>query len=182
MGYQQESPNILQQVKKAVKTLTRANIISDMNKRRDMALYYFKELGEFNTAVREWENKSAADKTWTHIKMFVSAEYARKNKQNKLFPKQFKANPMEEQAEAMEESIATLIENHTPQMEALINSTMYAMKEMMQLIKNEAKTSSNPTKLLDKDKKKKRDEQCKWYNEAPICTHCEKKAPIEEGG
>ncbi len=99
-------------VKKAVKALTRANIISDMNKRRDMALYYFKTSGEFNAAVREWENKSAADKTWTNINKFISAEYVRKNKQNKLTRKQFKANLMEEQAEVMEELIATLAETH----------------------------------------------------------------------
>jgi hypothetical protein len=43
---------------------------------------------------------------------------------------------MEEQAEATEELIATLTENHTHQMEALIKSIMDAMKEMMQLIKN----------------------------------------------
>ncbi len=34
---------------------------------------------------------------------FISAEYACKNKQNKLTAKQFKANAMEEQAEATEE-------------------------------------------------------------------------------
>jgi hypothetical protein len=69
-----------------------------MNKRRDMTLYYFEASREFNAAVREWENKSAADKTWTNITTFVSAEYACKNKQNKLTMKQFKANLMEEQA------------------------------------------------------------------------------------
>ncbi len=163
-----------------MKALPRANIISDMNKHRDMALYYFKASGEFNAAVREWENKSAADKTWTNIKMFISAEYACKNKQNKLTAKQFKANLMEEQAEVTEELIATLTENHTCQMEALIKSTTDAMKEMMQLIKNEAKTPSNPTKLLDKEKKKKRDKKCKWYNEAPICTLCRKKHPSKK--
>jgi hypothetical protein len=120
------------------------------------------------------------DKTWKNVKMFISVECARKNKQNKLTTKRFKANLMEEQAEATEELIATLTENHTCQMEALIKSTMDAMKEMMQLIKNEAKTPSNPTKLLDKEKKKKRDEKRKWYNEAPICTHCGKRHPSKK--
>jgi hypothetical protein len=87
------------QVEKAVKTLTRANITSDMNQLQDMALYHFKASGEFDAAVGEWENKSAADKTWANIKTFISAEYAHKNKQNKLTAKQFKANAMEEQAE-----------------------------------------------------------------------------------
>jgi hypothetical protein len=61
-----------------------------------MALYYLKASGEFDAAVRKWENKAAADKTWANIKTFISAEYARENKQNKLTAKQFKANAMEE--------------------------------------------------------------------------------------
>jgi hypothetical protein len=84
--------------------------------------------------------------------MFISAEYAGKNKQNKLTAKQFKANAMEEQAEVMEELIATLTEDHTRQMETLIMSTIDTMKEMMQLIKNQATTPTNPTKILNKEK------------------------------
>ncbi len=164
-------------VEKAVKTLTRANITSDMNQFQDMALYHFKASGKFDAAVREWENKLAADKTWANIKTFISAEYARKNKQNKLTAKQFKANAMEEQAEAMEERIATMTENHTRQIEAPIKSTMEAMKEMMQLIKNQTTTPTISTKTLDEEKKKKRDEKQKIYNEAPVCTHCGREHP-----
>ncbi len=144
-------------VEKAIKALTRAGITSDMNKRRDMALYYFKALGEFDAAVLEWENKVAADKTWVNIKTFIATEYTRENKQNKLTAKQFKANLIEEQAEATEELIATLTENHTCQMEALIKSTTNAMKEMMQLIKSNASTPTNPTKPTNEERKKKRD-------------------------
>ncbi len=104
--------------------------------------------------MREWENKAAVDKTCTNIKTFISVEYARKNKQNKLTAKQFKANTMEEQVEATEELIAALTENHTRQMEMLIRSTTDATKEMMQLIKNQATTQTNPTKVSNKEKKK----------------------------
>jgi len=147
-----ENPQVyLNRVKKAVKALTRASITSDMNECRDMALYYFKASGEFDAAVREWENKSAADKTWINIKTFIATEYARENKQNKLTAKQFKANLIEEQAEAMEELITTLTEKHTRQMETLIKSTTDAMKEMMQHIKSNATTPTNPIKLLDEE-------------------------------
>jgi hypothetical protein len=66
---------------------------------------------------------------------------------------------MEEQAEAMEELIATLTENHTQQMETLIKSTTDAMKEVMQLIKNQATAPTNPTKIMNKERKKKCDEK-----------------------
>jgi len=95
-------------VEQAIKALTRAGITSDLNERRDMALYFFKSSGEFDAAVREWENKPTADKTWNNIKTFISAEYAKENKQNKLTAKQFKANMIEEQAAATEELIANI--------------------------------------------------------------------------
>jgi len=131
--------------------------------------------------VQEWENKAAADKTWVNIKTFTATEYARKNKQNKFTAKQFnKANIMEEQAEATEELIATLTENHTRQMEALIKSTTDAMKEMRQHKKTNGGTPTNPTKATDEEKKKKRDERRKKYNEAPVCNHCGKKHPSKK--
>ena len=176
-----ENPQVyFNRVEKAVKALTRAGITSDMNERRDMALYYLKATGEFDAAVREWENKAAADKTWANIKTFIATEYARENKQNKLTAKQFKANLIEEQAEATEELIATLTENHTRQMETLIKSTTDAMKEMMQLIKSNGSTPTNPTNTTNEEKKKKREEKRKKYNEAPICTHCGKKHPSKK--
>jgi hypothetical protein len=176
-----ENPQVyFNRVEKAVKALTRAGITSDMNERRDMALYYLKASGEFDAAVREWENKATADKTWINIKTFIATEYARENKQNKLTAKQFRANLIEDQAEATEELIATLTENHTRQMEALIKSTSDAMKEMMQLVKSNTNTQKNPNKLSDDEKKKKGEERRKKYNEAPICTHCGRKHPTKK--
>ena len=163
-------------VEKAIQGLTRAGINSDLNERRDMALYYLKATGEFDAAVREWENKPAADKTWINIKTFISTEYARENKQNKLTAKNFKANMIQEQAEATEELIAALTEKHTEQMESLIKSTTEAMKEMMALIKNDKK---EPSGQSNDEKKKKRGERRKKYNDAPVCKHCSKKHPAK---
>jgi len=172
-----EVPQIyFNRVEKAIQGLTRAGINSDLNERRDMALYYLKATGEFDAAVREWENKPAADKTWQNIKTFISTEYARENKQNKLTAKNFKANMIQEQAEATEELIAALTEKHTEQMEMLIKSTTEAMKEMMALIKNDKKEPSGQSNV---EKKKKREDRRKKYNDAPVCKHCNKKHPTK---
>ena len=112
-----------------------------------------KASGEFDAAVREWENKPAGQKTWQNIKKFISAEYVKENKQNKLTVKNFKANMIEEQAKATEELIMALTEKHTQQMEALVKSTTEAMKEMMSLIKNERKEPGK--QKSDEEKKKK---------------------------
>ncbi len=60
-------------VEKAMQGLTRAGINSDLNERRDMALYYLKALGEFDAAVREGENRPAGQKTWQNIKLTGSS-------------------------------------------------------------------------------------------------------------
>jgi hypothetical protein len=152
-----------------------------MNQLRDMALCHFKASGEFDAAVHEWENKASANKTWSNIKTFISAEYACKNKQNKLTARQFKANAMEEQAEATEDLIAALTENHTRQIEMLIKSTTDAMKEMMQLVKNQTTMQSNPTNVLPfEEKKKKYNERRKKFWDLPVCTHCGRRHPSKK--
>jgi hypothetical protein len=170
-----ENPQVyFNRVEKAIKGLTRNGIRSDPNERRDIALFHLKATGEFDPAVREWEAKPAADKTWANIKTFIAAEYARENKQNKMSAKHFKANVMQEQAEATEDLIANLTEAHTRQMETLVKTTTEAMKEMMLLLKDN-KTPTN--KATDEEKKKKREEKRKKYNDAPVCKNCGKKHP-----
>ena len=170
-----ENPQVyFNRVEKAIKGLTRNGITSDPNERRDIALFHLKATGEFDPAVREWEAKPAADKTWANIKTFIAAEYSRENKQNKMSAKHFKANAMQEQAEATEDLIANLTEAHTRQMETLVKTTTEAMKEMMLLLKDN-KTPTN--KATDEEKKKKREEKRKKYNDAPVCKNCGKKHP-----
>ena len=166
-------------VEKAIQGLTRAGINSDLNERRDMALYYLKASGEFDAAVREWENRPTVNKTWQNIKTFISAEHAKENKQNKLTAKNFKANMIEEQAEATEELIAALTEKHTQQIESLIKSNTEVMKQMMSLIKNDKKEPGDKQQP-DEEKKKKREERRQKFNDAPVCKHCGKKHPTKK--
>ncbi len=66
----------------------------------------------------------------------------------------FRANAVEEQAEATEELISQLTKAHTHQMETLIESTTEAMKEMLNLIKGYSRQRKAPNSD-SKDKKKK---------------------------
>jgi len=171
-----ENPQLyFNRVEKAIKGLIRNGINSDLNERRDIALFHLKATGEFDPAVREWEAKPAADKTWANIKTFITAEYAKENKQNKLSAKHFKANAIQEQAEITEEIIANLTEAHTRQMETLVKTTTEAMKEMMLLLKNNSNAPNDKT--TDEEKKKRREEKKKKYNDAPVCKNCGKKHP-----
>jgi hypothetical protein len=144
-----------------------------------MALFYLKTTGEFNAAIRKWEAKPEADKTWANIKSFISMEYANENKQNKLTAHQFKVNAIDEQVEATEELIHALTENHKQQMEALICSTTEAMKEMMALVKENNKDTNNGNNEA-KEKKTKCQEKQKKYRDAPVCKHCNRKHPNQQ--
>ena len=176
-----EIPTIyFNRVEKAMQQLTRAGITSDLKERTDMALYYLKSTGEYDAAVREWETKPVATRTWANIKIFMSAEYAKENKQNKQTAKQMKANAIEEQAEATEELIANLTEAHTRQIESLIKANTEAMKEMMSLVKDKTITPTNPTNQTSEEKKKKIEEKQKKFLNAPICNHCGKKHPSKK--
>ncbi len=163
-------------VEKVMRGLTRAGIKSNLNKCRDMALFYLNATSKFGATVREWEAKSAADKTWVNIKNFISTEYAKENKQNKLTAKQFKANAFEDQAEAKEELFNALTENHTHRMEALIGSMTEAMKEMMTLVKTDNKNPTNANNGTN-EKKTNWQERLKQFRDAPVCKHCNRKHP-----
>ncbi len=95
------------------------------------------------------------------------------NKQGKLF----KANLIEEEANTMEELIATITENHSKQIKSLIKSTTEAMKAMLTLIKNKNKYSNGQS---NDEKKKKQEEKSKCYKDAPGCKHCGKKHPYKK--
>lgn len=161
-------------IKKAIKGLIRNGIILDLNERRDIALFQLKATGEFDPAIHKWAAKPEADKMWANIKTFILAEYANENKQNKFSAKHFKANAIQEQAEAMEELTANLTKAHTQQMETQVKTTIDAKKEMMLLLKD----NKSPTnKVMDEEKKKKCKEKREKYNDAPICKNCRKKHP-----
>jgi hypothetical protein len=149
----------------------------DLKERMDMALYYLKSTGEFDVAVQEWEAKPTATRTWANIKSFMSAEYAKENKQNKLTVKQLRANAIKEQANAVEELIANLTKAHMRQIESLIKANTEAMKEMLSLVKDKANTPTNSTNSTNNEKKKKREEKQKKFLNAPVCKHCGKKHP-----
>ncbi len=161
-------------VEKAIKQLKRAGIQSNLNKRRDTALYFLKASGEYDAAVREWEAKSETDKTWANIKIFISTEHAKENKQNKLTAKQFKANLIKEQAKATKELIVNLTDAHAKQMEILIKSTTDAMKELMNLMKTAV---NNPANANKEEKKHTQKEKQRRYKNAPVCKHCNRKHP-----
>ncbi len=79
-----EVPQIyFNRVEKAMKGFTRAGIVSDVNERRDIALYHLKASGKFDAVICEWEQKPAASKTWTNISLLLQQSMQEKiNRKN----------------------------------------------------------------------------------------------------
>ena len=73
--------------------------------------------------------QSNSRQTWANIKVFISKEFAKENKQTKVTAKQFKDNLIEEQAEITEEMINNLTQTHTKQIEILMKSNMEAIRK-----------------------------------------------------
>jgi hypothetical protein len=74
-------------VEKAILGLTCASINSDLDEHRNMAHYFLKASGKFDAAVREWEHKSAAQKTWGDIKLSSHRSMERKTSRTNLLQK-----------------------------------------------------------------------------------------------
>ena len=92
------------------------------------ALEAFDNSGLFDAAVREWNNKDKAEKTWSNIKTFINIEYAKANK-NKLTARNTgfgSANAVQSSLEDMEEEINNINERQQESMETVVK----AVKEL----------------------------------------------------
>ena len=67
-------------VEKARKQLERANIATSDNELINQALFTFKQSGELEQGLVNWDAKAGADKTWTELKKHFTKEYADRRK------------------------------------------------------------------------------------------------------
>jgi hypothetical protein len=181
-----ETPAVyFNKVEKAIKQLERFHIKTDLVLCMNRALEAFDNSGLFDAAVREWNNKDKAEKTWSNIKTFINIEYAKANK-NKLTARNTgfgAANAVQSSIEDMEEEINNIAERQQKGMESVVK----AVKELVLAIAEMKKQpSSNPTTPSADGKKKKmgrktyqerQDERKKMFDEAPVCKHCNVKHP-----
>ena len=129
------------------------------------ALKYFKDAGDFDPAIREWEARPIASQTYANLKTVMCTEFSRLNRQDATSARtagHASANMMEEMANATEELVAELTEKHAKQVEALIKANNDAMEKLTAVILSANKpgaTSSinmdnnfySPTTIVTKD-------------------------------
>ena len=171
-------------VEKAVKQLARAGVTWGTRAMMNKALKSFKDAGDYDAAVREWESKPIGVQTWANLKTMMCTEYAKTHRQDAVTARATghasAHNVMEEYAAATEELIENLTDKHAKQIEALIKSNTEAMAQLMATLKvaPAAAAPAPPTKAsktaLQAEKHKAWVEKCKA---ATTCPHCKKVHP-----
>ena len=69
-------------VEKATKQLARVNVPWSMEASMNSTLKAFKDCGDYDTLVREWEAKPEISKTWENLKVMISNEYSKFHRQH----------------------------------------------------------------------------------------------------
>ena len=178
-------------VDKARRQLARANVQIDERAMMVKALKSFKDAGDFDPAIREWEARPVAMQTYANLKIVMCMEYSKLNRQDSTTARATGHgsvnNIVEEMAQATEELVAELTERHGKQVEALIKSNSEAMDKLTAAIlankpsstgsgASSAKaTDEKPKWLLRKEESKRAWEEKK--KNAITCPHCNRKHP-----
>ena len=173
-------------VDKARRQLARANVQVDERAMMAKSLKCFKEAGDFDPAIREWEARPQIAQTYANLKAVMCTEYAKLNKQetSARATGHASANFVQELAQATEELVAELTEKQSKQIETLIKSNNDAMEKLTAALlanKPESSTNNSASAPNKAEKKKAWEERKKAWEEkrknAPTCPHCERKHP-----
>ena len=124
-------------VEKAIKQLARVGVPWPREACMNSALKAFKDTGDYDAPVREWEAKPEADKTWDNFKMMITLEYSKFQRQHSTTAKNVgygTSKAVEEYAALAEEIVANLTEEHSNDMKAQVQCMETLAKAMTELV------------------------------------------------
>ena len=162
---------------KARRQLARANVQIDERAMLAKALKSFKDAGDFDASIREWEARPAITQTYANFKVVMCSEYSKLNRQDATTARATghasANNVVEQMAKATEELVAELTERHSKQVESIIKSNSEAMEKLTKAIlaNKPAAASSASTKAA---------KAAAWAEKkrtATTCPHCNRKHP-----
>ena len=161
---------------KARRQLARANIQIDERAMMAKALKSFKDAGDFDAAIREWEARPAATRTYANLKVVMCAKFSKLNRQDSTTARatghSSANNVVEEVAQATEELVAELTERHTKQVESLIKANNDAMEKLTAAI-----MANKPSSETGKSKGAKAVAWAEKKKNATTCPHRNRKHP-----
>ena len=162
---------------KARQQLARANVQIDERAMLAKALKSFKDAGDFDASIREWEARPVIAQTYANFKVVMCAEFSKLNRQDATTARATghasANNVVEQMAKATEELVAELTERHSKQVESIIKSNSEAMEKLTAAIL--ANKPAATTVTASKSAK-----AAAWAEKkriATICPHCNRKHP-----
>lgn len=172
-------------VDKARRQLSRANIQIDERAMLAKALKSFKDAGDFDPAIREWEARPVATQTYANLKVVMCAEYSKLNRQDATTARATGHasvnNIVQEMAQATEELVAELTERHSKQVEALIKSNSEAMEKLTAaILANKPTATATAAGNTSSKSAAAAAKAAKWAEKkknATTCPHCDRIHP-----
>lgn len=172
-------------VDKARRQLMRANVQIDERAMMAKALKSFKDAGDFDPSIREWEARPVAMQTYANLKVLMCGEYAKLNRHDATTARatgHSASNVVEEMAQVTEELVAELTEKHAKQIETLVKANKESIDKLTAAISAIKQPSAATTDATTKaEKKKAYEERKKAWDEkrknAPTCPNCNRKHP-----
>ena len=173
-------------VDKARRQLARANVQVDERAMMAKALKCFKDAGDFDPAIREWEARPMPAQTYANLKVLMCTEFAKLNRQDATTARATGHasihNVVEEMAQATEELVAELTERQGKQVEALIKSNNDAIAKLTAAILGNKPTPSAPSASTSNSEAaaKAAAKKAAWEEKkkkATTCPHCDRVHP-----
>jgi hypothetical protein len=169
-------------IDKARKQLARANIQMDERAMMAKALKSFKDAGDFDPAIREWEARPAAMQTYANLKTLMNTEFTKLNRQDATTARATGHgsvnNVVEEMAQATEELVAELTEKHSKQVEALIKANSDAIEKLTAaILANKASATATATGDSSGKATAKAALWAEKKKNATTCPHCNRVHP-----
>ena len=135
-----EVPTIyFNRIEKAIKQLARVGVSWPREACINSALKAFKDTGDYDAEVREWEAKAEIDKIWANVKTMITSEYSKYQCQHATSAKSLgygSANALEDYTALTEEVVAALTEEHAKDMKAQLQRMEALTKAMTEVMTN----------------------------------------------
>ena len=160
----------------ARRQLARANIQVDERAIVAKALKSFKDAGEYDAAIREWESRPIANQTYANLRIVMNTEFTKLNRQDSTTARATGHasinNIVEEMATTTGELVATLTDSHAKQVETLMKNTTAALEKLTAAI---LANNSNKAPTGGDAKAKAAAKAAAWAEKkknATTCPHC----------
>jgi hypothetical protein len=176
---------------KAIKQLAQVNVPWPMEASMNSTWKAFKDCGNYDAPVTEWEAKPEINKTWGNLKIMFSNEYSKFHRQHTTTAKSTgygSANALEDYVMIIVELVANIskenekkLQSHMQRLEALNKANMDMLKNIMAILEKPGGGNATATKPeingTKTDQQQKQADYKKRVNIATRCVHCKKKHP-----